>query len=890
MKYIFVLVISQLLRLALGLRYRIKVIGLEKIQQEVKFKDKGILFLANHPAEVDPAIVARILWLTFHPKPVALDALFRKPMLGTVLEMIGAIHVPDFEDASNSYKRKQITKSYQKILTELDQHQNILLYPAGGLKHQNEEIIGGNSGVYQLISRCPDINIVLVRTQGLWGSLFSRALTGKSPDLGASAKEAFWVLVKNILFFAPRRAVEVEFATVPKDFPYAGNKLEINHFLENWYNNKGPEPLQLVPYHFINRSLPKVVQQESQNLYDISTVSDEMQQTIKNEISRLSRMPIQDISLDKDLSKDLGLDSLDLSQLVLFLKENYNITHLHSSDLTTVASAMASPHNLKEMTIDEELSINKTEFQAETSRPPVKPPDGDTIIEAFLANCDRMGKAIACEDLATGKMSYKRIKLASIALAEKIKVLPGDRIGIMLPASVGVNVVILASMLAGKIPVMINWTLGTRTIESIIAQTGIQCTLTSWKFLDRLENIELDGIDEQVLLLEDLKKQVTVFDKLKALQLANSSIKNIVKHFGLKNISKDDPAVLLFTSGTESDPKGVPLSHCNILSNQRAALQHVQFNQDDIMLGALPPFHSFGFSVTGLLPLLTGLRLALTPNPTDGRALAQAIERWKISVVCLAPTFLKNILRAAKVTQLQSLRLVVTGAEKTPHELIEKMAEMNPQTEMIEGYGITECAPIISQNIPDAVNKGVGKPLENVELIIVHPETFTLLPIGEIGLILLRGPNVFKGYLNYNISSPFVEVADKTWYNTGDLGYLDDEGYLFLAGRIKRFVKIGAEMISLTAIEEALLRYALKKQLPLQENAPNFAAVAIETNRKTEIDLFVTFAMNATEVNKILKEEGMSNLVKVTSVHHIDHLPLLATGKIDYRSLKDRLK
>ena len=233
----------------------------------------------------------------------------------------------------------------------------------------------------------------------------------------------------------------------------------------------------------------------------------------------------------------------------------------------------------------------------------------------------------------------------------------------------------------------------------------------------------------------------------------------------------------------------------------------------------LPPFHSFGFTVTGLLTLLSGIKIAFSPDPTDGKRLAHAIEHWGATILCGPPTFLKAIMKAATPEQLRSVRLCFSGAEKVPPDLLALMAPFGGEEFFIEGYGITECSPVLTFNRQGKPHRGVGLPAQGVELLIVHPETYEILPVGTQGLILARGPNVFAGYLNPSVSSPFIEVKGLSWYKTGDLGFLDEEGALTISGRLKRFVKVGAEMISLAAVEDGLLKIGQEKGWPIVHEA-----------------------------------------------------------------------
>lgn len=875
----------------LRLRYRIQIKGMEKKEAQALAKQGGILFLANHPAEIDPLILIIAFWYPFKPHPVAIDYLFRKPFLRKLLHLVGALAVPNFDGSSNSYKRRQIEKTYETLYSYLDKKENILVYPAGSLKNGPEEVIGGASGVHTILAARPDVNIVLVRTTGLWGSSFSRAPTGKTPELLGAFVNGFKVILRNFIFFAPKRTVEVEWTPAPADFPKKGSRLEVNKYLEQWYNKNGPEPLNRVSFSRFHEELPPIHEPELSEEVSVEAAPEEVRRIVIEEIAKLTRSPASEITPSADLAHDLGLDSLDTAQLVVALKEQFGILSLHSTDLTTVGSVIAFAAKLKTVEEEEEEKVSPDDtWNNPEKRPPSLYPEGVSIPEVFLKTCERMDGAIACVDQVAGEMSYRKLKMGVILLAEAIRKMPAERIGIMMPASVGVNAMILAVMLAGKVPVMINWTLGERNLRSVVDQAGLTVTLSAWSFLDKLDNVELNGLDDQIVLLEDIRYKLTLWDKLRAFYRASKPYHSILKTFGIDKLTGNETAVILFTSGTESYPKGVPLTHHNILVNQRGAYTEANINSSDILLGALPSFHSFGFSVTGLFPLLAGLRVAYSPNPTDGKRVAEAIDRWKVTIICLAPTFLKNLLRVASTKQLSSLRLVVTGAEKTAAELFDKLKELSPQATLIEGYGITECAPILTINPPTSPVQGVGHPLPQVEIIVVDPETHVPLPPSTQGLVLASGPNIFGGYLDPNLASPFIQLDGKKYYQTGDLGYLDERGYLTLSGRLKRFIKIGGEMVSLTAIEETLHQKGPTQGWKLDPELPSLAICPLELEgKKSEIHLFTIFDTTTDTVNQILRDSGMSNIIKIRSVQKVPFIPLLGSGKIDYRRLCSKL-
>ncbi len=349
--------------------------------------------------------------------------------------------------------------------------------------------------------------------------------------------------------------------------------------------------------------MPTIKQRSKEENTSLDAVPAETKEKVIEEIAKLAKVSPSQITIESSLAHDLGLDSLDIAQLVVAIKEQFGITSLNSADLTTVGSVIAFAAKLRKSREEENGEQKETLiWKKERKRPEALYPEGKTIPSVFLMTCERMGNHVACADRLAGEISYRQLKMGVILLAESIRKMPGKHIGIMMPASVAVNAMVLAAMLAGKIPVMINWTLGERNLRSVIERSGIQTTLSSWNFIDRLDNVELNGIDEQLVFFEEIREKFSLSNKVKAFFLAQLSSERILKTFRRERDRGEDTAVILFTSGTESFPKGVPLTHQNLLSNQRAASLLAQIHSSDVLLGALPSFHSFGFSVTGLFP------------------------------------------------------------------------------------------------------------------------------------------------------------------------------------------------------------------------------------------------------------------------------------------------
>lgn len=861
--------------------------------------------MPNHPAIfVDPVAAAVSIFPKFIIRPLVVEYMYYYPVANTLMRFMNALPIPDFDVSSNSLKRKKSEKVIENVIQGLKRGEHFMIYPAGRIKATAYEAIGGASGVHRILQEAPEANVVLMRLKGLWGSRFSRALSGKKPLMFPTIWWGFKQVLKNLIFFTPRRTITIELEPAPVDFPRNALRLELNQYMERWFNQPdglteqiGTYPgdsLVLVPYSIWNRSLPHVYEVEEESTRrrsaDVSKIPAAIQEKVIAKLALMTDSVPSSIRPEMSLSNDLGLDSLDTAELALFIHDQFDISVVPVNELTNVGRVMgiaAKQIVCKEPPKDEigDLSSWFTQLPHAVRQMP----KGETIPEVFIRNSKALGRVAACGDDRTGILTYNNLLTRAILLSKKIANIPGDDIGVLLPASVGAVVCILAIQLAGKVPVMINWTVGARHLDSVMKLTDPQVILSSWAFVDKLEGVDLSPIEERLVLLEDMRRDISLLDKLSALALSKRSVSAILNALPAKHLRPESRAVILFTSGTEGMPKGVPLSHHNLLTDLRAGMEEVPLYSDDVLFGILPPFHTFGFSISSLLPVLAGLKVAFYPDPTDGKALATNFERWGITIMCGAPTFIKSLLKAAVPAQLRTMRLCVTGAEKAPPELFDMLRSLGREDALVEGYGITECSPVLTMNSPEGVKRGVGRALSCVELLIVHPETGEQVAKGVQGLILARGPNVFSGYLNPGIDTPFVVVQGKEWYKTGDLGEIDEEGFITISGRLKRFVKVGGEMISLLAIEEALLQQAPQQGWPTSQEGPTLAVCAQELpDGKPKILLFTEFPVTADEVNAALRKSGFSNLIKVSAVQQVDDIPIMGTGKINYRILESR--
>lgn len=894
--YLFIWISKKLL----SLRYDISIEGLDRLTKKKLKKKGGILFMPNHPAEIDPVIIMAYLMKSFKPRPLVVEHFYYHAGMSFFMNLVRAFPIPHVEAAANKWKVRQVEKAFNTIRLGLERGENFLMYPSGHLKKEGYEPIGGNSFVQKLVSECPDCTVVLIRITGLWGSSFSRAITGEVPDFWKILKHGAKVLFKNGIFFAPKRKVKLECVVEPEDFPRNGSRLDINKYLEGWYNTYKSEegnvvidePLKLVSYHRKREVYPELTKhkQPKKLTHKKRDIPKRVKDLVIDFLSTLSELPKGKIKEDSELSADLGLDSLDIAKVYSFLDDEFDIKNINPEELQTVYDMMEASIGEKKV-YQEEIELPKEIWPAEEDRPRVERPHGTTLQEAFLRVCHRMQSHAAIADDMTKILSYKKVKLAALVLSQKIKDLPGDYIGIMLPASSGTYLTIFATLLAGKVPAMINWTAGARNLNHAVELLDLQVIISSHKFLTKLDSLDLGDLDHLIMTLEDVKHSITLKDKINGFFLSNKGPTSLFNKLNLYHVRENDPAVILFTSGTETFPKAVPLSHKNLLENQKAAVSCVGFSKDDVFYGVLPPFHSFGFNVAGIFPILAGLKIFYSPDPTDAQRMARDIYHWKISVVCCAPSFYKNLFKIAKPKQLRSVKLFVTGAEKAPEELFNIVKNLGPYHQMIEGYGITECAPCVTMCRPNRERRGVGQPLSNIDLCTIDLETHEKLPRGKAGEICIHGPNVFDGYLGNTSINPFITLEGKQWYRSGDLGYIDPDGYLILEGRLKRFVKIGGEMVSLTAMEEAVLK--LSESLNLidhEEKKPQLAIGFAEGEDRPKLVLFTTFSIDKEKVNSYLSKAGFARIVKISKAVQLEEIPMTGTGKVQFRRLNELAK
>ena len=488
---------------------------------------------------------------------------------------------------------------------------------------------------------------------------------------------------------------------------------------------------------------------------------------------------------------------------------------------------------------------------------------------------------------------YSRIFAAAAALATVIRAeTKGPRVGIVLPPGRAGLIANVAAVLAGKSPVNLNFTAGKEAIDSAIRQSGIDRFLTADTFVRKMQTFPWPP-NRQLIFLERVIPQLkgSIIRWLLALKTLPVSV--LCSLLKLPAEGGDKEAVLLFTSGSSGEPKGVVLSHRNIVSNVTQFATRLGFSHEDKIMGSLPLFHSMGGTVTIWYPILSGHNLVTYPTPLDAPKLAELIERHRVSLLLSTPTFLRGYLRRVKAEQLASLKIIVTGAEKLPVNLEEEFRKKFGKPVM-EGYGLTETSPATNFNLLEPENPpfpamptrrlgSVGTLLAGLAVRITDPSTGEPLPSDQSGMIWFRGPNIFQGYLGQPRKSE--EVLRDGWFRTGDIGRLDADGFLHIDGRLSRFSKIAGEMVPHETVENHIAR-----ALGLDSEAERrIAVVGVPDEDKGEaLVLLSTVASEAVKQELIqlrytLLEHGVPALWIPKRMARCEQIPLLASGKLDIR-------
>jgi len=538
-----------------------------------------------------------------------------------------------------------------------------------------------------------------------------------------------------------------------------------------------------------------------------------------------------------------------------------------------------------------DLSVQSWKHYAETL--PV-------LQKAWIHSAKHVGSRLCMADSTGVELSGNKFITGTLMIASalKPKVKSSQNIGVLLPTSVGGSMGNMALLTLGKTIVNLNYSAGEESLHHALKIADITKVVASKQFVSKLKakGFDLSNVlkNVEVIYLEDIKDQMSKLKGLITMILAKVLPAGILSTLFIKNAHLDDTAAILFSSGSEGTPKGIELSHKNMMGNIKQTTTLLNPTDQDVMLGTLPIFHSFGLTVTTLLPLIEGIPVASHPDPTDGFGIGKMSAKYEATILLATATFLRLYTRNRKLTplMLNNIRMVIAGAEKLPIEIRDEFKKKFG-LEIYEGYGATETTPVASGNMPDVLMMDswkpqvgqkigtVGLPLPGSAFRIVDPESYETLATGEEGMILIGGTQIMKGYIgDPEKTASVIKVIDSIrWYVTGDKGRLDEDGFLTIVDRYSRFAKVAGEMVSLGLVEGEV------RKILGEEDQISVSALPDE-KKGEKLVLLIEGEMEIDTLKEKIKSLEMNPLFVPSEYFKVEELPKLGTGKADFKGAK----
>ncbi|MEI6895945.1 MAG: acyl-[ACP]--phospholipid O-acyltransferase [Psychromonas sp.] len=517
------------------------------------------------------------------------------------------------------------------------------------------------------------------------------------------------------------------------------------------------------------------------------------------------------------------------------------------------------------------------------------------ISRAWIDTVKRQSKRMALTDSMGIELSAKQALVGAISLSKQIKLsTSGKNVGVLLPTSSAGVLVNMATLLAGKTIVNLNYSASLSSLMDAQQQATIKQIYTSKLFIKKLQKrgVDLTPLLEKVdvIYVEEMLTKITLVQKISRIVAVTLLPAYILKLLYAPKVDAQQVATILFSSGSEGAPKGVMLTHCNILANLKQVADVLNTQASDVILGSLPLFHAFGLTITQFLPLIEGVPLVCYADPTDAGGIGKIVAKNKATIMFATSTFLRLYSKSRQVDPLMfdSLRIVVAGAEKL-NQKVKVDFESKFKKDILEGYGTTETTPVASVNMPNHLDPKawqvqiggkqgtVGMPLPGTSFRIVDPDTFSALSIGEEGMVLISGAQVMLGYLNDPEKTQQVikEIDGQRWYVSGDKGKLDNDGFLTIVDRYSRFAKLGGEMVSLSAIEQAII--------DTQKSDIEVLAVTLQDDKKGEkINILYLGELDVPDLKKQMLAMGINPLMIPKEWHQVEWIPKLGSGKTDF--------
>jgi acyl-[acyl-carrier-protein]-phospholipid O-acyltransferase/long-chain-fatty-acid--[acyl-carrier-protein] ligase len=525
----------------------------------------------------------------------------------------------------------------------------------------------------------------------------------------------------------------------------------------------------------------------------------------------------------------------------------------------------------------------------------------EILSKSFVTTAkSKMSEISIVDSLTKKELSFRRVLTGSILFRHEIIKEESDIIGILLPSTAACSLVNIGALMAGKTVLNINFSSPSSAIIASLDLAEVGVIYTSEKFVSKLKSkgVDIESVFEgrKVIVLEEMAKTFGKIKPLITMLIVSILHPRLIKNFYCEDKEMNDVAAILFSSGSESMPKGVMLSHKNVLGNLKQISDVLDCSEDDCILASLPPFHAFGLTVTTFMPLIEGLKMVCIADPTDAVGVGKAVAKYNVTIMCATSTFLRLYTKNRRVNPLmfKSLKLIVAGAEKLSSDVRQGFKEKFGH-DIYEGYGATETTPVATVNLPNKLdlnnwqvhtgNKvgSVGLPLPGSTIRIVDPASFEELSYGEEGMIIIGGTQVMVGYLKNEEKNNEVlfEKDGIKWYVTGDKGKIDEDGFLTIVDRYSRFAKIGGEMIGLTSLEEKI-----QKLIPSDVDFDSIA-VNIPCEKKGEkIVLVYSGKISDGELKNLILDSDIPSLSTPNKLMQLDSVPILGSGKKDFKTAK----
>jgi len=589
-----------------------------------------------------------------------------------------------------------------------------------------------------------------------------------------------------------------------------------------------------------------------------------------DEILQKCRLPLRTLQISRESRLDLNEDHLILSLTPFVLS-----LRVYVDDVIQPADYCYETLQMRQLALSERALSEHEALQGSLAEACIRGLKRRQFANA-VTDAGQQGKELSCGMMLAVAWEFSLL----------LRKLPNKRIGIVLPPGVAGILANLACVLADKVPVNLNFTAGRAAVESAYRIGGIETIVSASQLVDRFP--DFPWTEQMVDIAEHLKKadKWSILKKRGAVGVLSSG--ELMKRIGCGGLSNHDEAGLLFTSGSSGEPKGVPLSHRNILANVAQIAPALPLREIPTMLGCLPLFHSMGFTVGVWWPLICGPRVVSYPSPLELNKLIEVIREFEPALYLTTPTFLRALMKKASRQDLKPLSMVVTGAEKCPPALKEEFEQIFG-VPLCEGYGMTETTPVVSVNrleekerfIPGPVTGTVGPLLPGINVRTCEPGTGRRLPPGSSGVLWFSGANVFRGYLG--LPEKNREVLEDGWYCSGDVGRLNREGFLTIEGRVSRFSKIGGEMVPHGKVETVLMDLARQSGQEIR-----IAVFGVEDLSKGEILVALCEGCpDESRLRQAFRETGMPNLWWPKTFVEVDSLPSLASGKLDLKACQE---